>query len=78
MAAPKKEATRHIRAAMPEPTPRRLCLASLGMLVAARRVSKAVARRRPGAPQAEIPRLLPVPRRHPAQAGLFSGYWMPL
>ena len=45
MAALKKQATRKTQAAALEPTPRHLWLASLGMLVAARRQSKAVAKR---------------------------------
>ena len=45
MAALKKKATRKTHAAALEPTPRHLWLASLGMLVAARRESKAVAKR---------------------------------
>ena len=45
MAALKKKATRKTQAAALEPTPRHLWLASLGMLVAARRESKVVAKR---------------------------------
>lgn len=45
MAAIKKKATRKPQAAALEPTPRHLWLASLGVLVAARRESKAVAGR---------------------------------
>lgn len=45
MAALKKKPTRKTRTAALEPTPRHLWLASLGMLVAARRESKVVARR---------------------------------
>ena len=45
MAALKKKATRKTQAAVLEPTPRHLWLASLGMLVAARRESKVVAKR---------------------------------
>jgi hypothetical protein len=45
MATTKKKATRKTRAATLEPTPRHLWLASLGMLVAARRESKAVVQR---------------------------------
>ena len=45
MAAIKKKATRKPQAAALEPTPRHLWLASLGLLVAARRESKAAAQR---------------------------------
>ena len=45
MAAIKKKAPRKTQAAALEPTPRHLWLASLGLLVAARRESKAVAKR---------------------------------
>jgi hypothetical protein len=45
MAALKKKATRKTQTAALEPTPRHLWLASLGMLVAARRESKVVAKR---------------------------------
>ena len=45
MAAIKKKATRKPQAAALEPTPRHLWLASLGALVAARRESKAAAKR---------------------------------
>lgn len=45
MAAINKKPTRKTRAAALEPTPRHLWLASLGVLVAARRGSKAVAKR---------------------------------
>lgn len=45
MAALKKKATRKTQAAALDPTPRHLWLASLGMLVAARRESRLVAKR---------------------------------
>lgn len=45
MAALKKKATRKPQAAVLEPTPRHLWLASLGMLVAARRESQALVQR---------------------------------
>jgi hypothetical protein len=54
MAALKKKATRKTQAAALEPTPRHLWLASLGMLVAARRESKAVANRAAGKVEATI------------------------
>lgn len=55
MAALKKKATRKTQAtAALEPTPRHLWLASIGMLVAARRESKAVAKRAAGKVEATI------------------------
>ena len=48
MAATKKKPTRKPQAAALEPTPRHLWLASLGMLVAARRESKTAVRRAAG------------------------------
>jgi hypothetical protein len=54
MATPKKKATRKTKAATLEPTPRHLWLASLGVLVAARRESKAVAKRAVGKVEATI------------------------
>jgi hypothetical protein len=54
MAAPKKKATRKTQAAALEPTPRHLWLASLGVLVAARRESQAVAKRAAGKVEATI------------------------
>jgi hypothetical protein len=54
MAAIKKKATRKTQAAALEPTPRHLWLASLGVLVAARRESKAVAKRAAGKVEATI------------------------
>ena len=54
MAALKKHATRKTQAAALEPTPRHLWLAGLGMLVAARRESKAVAQRAAGRLEATL------------------------
>jgi hypothetical protein len=54
MATPKKKATRKTQAATLEPTPRHLWLASLGVLVAARRESKAVAKSAAGKVEATI------------------------
>ena len=54
MAALKKKATRKTHAAALEPTPRHLWLASLGMLVAARRESRAAIQRAAGKLEATV------------------------
>lgn len=71
MAALKKKATRKTRAAALAPTPRHLWLASLGMLVAARRESKAVATRAAGKVETTIADARYALRR--AEADLLAG-----